>query len=489
MSYCLNPICQKPQENPIETIFCLSCGSKLLLRERYRAIKPIGQGGFGRTFLAVDEDKPSKPRCVIKQFFAESQGTYNAHKAAELFRQEAVRLDELGKHPQIPELLAHFGQDEQQYLIQEFIDGQNLVQELEKDGVFNETKIWQLLNDLLPVLDFVHKGQVIHRDIKPENIIRRSSDARLVLVDFGAAKFATGTALLRTGTTIGSAEYVAPEQLRGKAVFASDLYSLGATCIYLLTQVSPFDLFDTNEGAWVWRDYLTSPVSDSLGYILDKMLEQYTNRRYQSADEVLQSLNLPVASNPRPAPKPAPAYNPPPPVLDGSLESERGINYTKLQDLLADGNWKEADGETRNKMLEVMRQQQRGYLNDKDIKKFPCKDLCTIDQLWVHHSNGRFGFSVQKRIWMEEGGEPGVYAYDVYKNFSDCVGWRVNKHWKPLSDLLFTSNAPLGHLPVVVLDWGVPRGWVMWRRELVVGGGGVMVGLVGLFSRAETCNL
>ena len=289
MSYCLNPSCQKPQ-NP-EVAFCLTCGSKLLLKERYRAVKPIGQGGFGITFLAVDEDKPSKPRCVIKQFFPQAQGTKTVQKAAELFNQEAKRLDELGLHPQIPELLAYFTQDERQYLVQEFIDGQNLAQELEQQGAFNETQIRQLLNDLLLVLQFVHDHQVIHRDIKPENIIRRSSDRQLVLVDFGASKFATGTALVKTGTSIGSPEYVAPEQLRGKAVFSSDIYSLGVTCIHLLTQVSPFDLYDISEDVWVWRQYLKSPVSDSLGRILDKMLESAIIRRYQSADQVLKDLN------------------------------------------------------------------------------------------------------------------------------------------------------------------------------------------------------
>ena len=167
----------------------------------YRAIKPIGQGGFGRTFLAVDEDKPSKPRCVIKQFFPQAQGTNNSQKAAELFEEEAVRLDDLGKHPQIPELLANFTQDERQYLVQEFIDGQNLAQALATEGSFNETQIRSLLSSLLPVLDFIHSHNIIHRDIKPENIIRRH-DGQVVLVDFGAAKFATGTALARTGTVI-----------------------------------------------------------------------------------------------------------------------------------------------------------------------------------------------------------------------------------------------------------------------------------------------
>lgn len=294
MSYCLNPACPNPQ-NPSDTKFCLTCGTKLLLKDRYRATKPIGQGGFGRTFLAVDEDKPSKPRCVIKQFYPQAQGTSTVKKAIELFNQEAMRLDELGKHSQIPELLAYFTQDDRQYLVQEFIDGQNLAQELAQVGAFSESQIRQLLNDLLSVLQFVHSQQVIHRDIKPENIIRRSRDRKLVLVDFGASKVATTNALNQTGTSIGSPEYVAPEQARGRASFASDIYSLGVTCIHLLTQRSPFDLYDINEDAWIWRQYLTSKVSDSLGKILDKMLQTIPNRRYQSAEEVLKDLNPPPA--------------------------------------------------------------------------------------------------------------------------------------------------------------------------------------------------
>lgn len=296
MSYCLNPNCSQPQNPPAAKI-CRNCRSKLLLRDRYRAIKAIGQGGFGRTFLAVDEDKPSKPRCVIKQFLpAETQlipsaSNRNSKKAAELFEQEAMRLDELGKHPQIPELLAYSIQDSRQYVVQEFIDGQNLAQIVETEGRFTENQILDLLNSLLPVLHFIHSHNVIHRDIKPGNIIRRP-DQQLVLVDFGAAKIATGTALLKTGTSIGSPEYIAPEQARGKAFFTSDLYSLGVTCLYLLTQVSPFDLFDPGEDAWIWRQYLANnPVSEQLGKILDKMIKNAANRRYQTAVEVLKEIN------------------------------------------------------------------------------------------------------------------------------------------------------------------------------------------------------
>lgn len=300
MSYCLKENCKTPN-NPPDTIICLSCSSMLILKDRYRAIKMIGQGSFSKTYLAVDEDKPSKPPCIIKQFYFISQNDADVKKAIKLFEQEVERLDTLGRHPQIAELLANLHDDSCQYLVQEFIPGKNLAQILETEGIFSEYQIRELLNSLLPVLEFIHSHKIIHQDIKPENIIRRLSSNsvyktafrnQLVLVDFGAAKQLTGTALLRTGTIIGTPEYLAPEQLKGRANFASDLYSLGVTCIYLLTNISPFQLFDTGEDKWVWRDYLVdNPVSEELGNILDKLIAEATKKRYQSVNEVLKDLN------------------------------------------------------------------------------------------------------------------------------------------------------------------------------------------------------
>jgi serine/threonine protein kinase len=324
MSYCLNPDCQQPL-NPKDGQFCQSCGQKLRLGDRYRAVKSIGQGGFGRTFLGVDEYKPSQPYCAIKQFFPQSQSSRQPEKAAELFRQEAIRLDELGKHPQIPELLAHFEVNNYQYLVQEFIPGETLERELADRGAFNEREIRLVLADLLPVLQFVHEKQVIHRDIKPENIIRRpiftgkgdreTEESQLVLVDFGASKFATATALGRTGTVIGTAGYAAPEQTIGKAVTASDLYGLGVTCLHLLTAIAPFDLYDLDRGVWVWRDYLNESISPQLGEILDGLVENNLNRRFHSAKEVLERVqNLPPLSTYKssPPPRSSAASGPPP---------------------------------------------------------------------------------------------------------------------------------------------------------------------------------
>ena len=286
--------------NPLDTKFCSQCRTRLLIQDRYRALRIIGQGGFGKTFLAQDEGKPSKPKCVIKQFIYDDPATLR--EAQRLFEQEAVRLDDLGKHPQIPELLAHCEQEGRQYLVQEFIDGENLLQELHRAGRFSEAKIKELLLDLLPVLQFIHAGQVIHRDIKPENIIRRRSDGRLVIVDFGAAKMASQTALQKTGTTIGSAGYAAPEQAFGKALFASDIYSLGVSCLHLLTNVNPLTMYDPVEG-FAWRDFLVNQrVSNELGAVLDKMTQPSVKQRYQSVSETLQVLQPKASASVTPQP-------------------------------------------------------------------------------------------------------------------------------------------------------------------------------------------
>lgn len=464
MSQCLNADCLF--QNPSGTTnFCQKCGNKLLLGDRYGAQKIIGQGGFGRTFLAVDEYKPSKPPCVIKQFYPQFQGTSSIQKAAELFELEAVRLEQLGKHSQIPDLLAYFSQDGRQYLVQEFIDGENLAEALESEGYFSETQIRDLLNNLLPVFEFIHSRQVIHRDIKLENIILRSN-RELVLVDFGAAKYATQTALAVTGTMIGSAGYTAPEQAAGKAIYASDIYSLGVTCLCLLTQVEPLELFDVSEFEWVWREHLKTSVSSELGQILDKMIQPASKKRYQSATEVLQALGnqLPQTPPPKPSPKSSPQSSP------DLLKSARGVDYTRLRDLLAAGKWKEADGETVKVMLKAARREKESYLDRESIENFPCEDLRTIDQLWVKYSQGRFGFSVQKKIWLEVGGK---VDYDTECKLGDRCGWRKGGEWLNYSNLTFNKQAPVGHLPL--------------GGSFEFCGGVVFVS--SLASRAVSCNL
>lgn len=172
------------------------------MRNRYRPIKSLGSGGFGKTYLAEDIEKLDE-KCVIKQFAPQFQVTAGLQKATELFEQEARRLQQLGVHPQVPTLLAYFQEDSLLYLVQQFIDEQNLFKELEQQGTFSEGKIRDLLQDLLNILLVVHQQKVIHRDIKPENIIQRE-DAKVVLIDFGASKELKQTLMATQGTVIGS---------------------------------------------------------------------------------------------------------------------------------------------------------------------------------------------------------------------------------------------------------------------------------------------
>jgi serine/threonine protein kinase len=261
------------------------------LGNRYRALKILGQGGFGRTFLAEDVTAPRHPYCVIKQSLPlRHAAPENRERASDLFRQEARRLGQLGQHPQIPYLLDQFEQENGQFLVQEFIDGPDLEAMLQEQGPFSEGQVRFLLQDLLPVLDYIHQHHVIHRDIKPANIIRPVNSEHLVLVDFGASKIVSASALAQTGTVIGSAGYAAPEQTMGKAEYASDLYSLGVTCAHLLTGLHPFDLYSVSEDGWIWPQCLPQPISQGLHQVLEGMLKKATSRRYQTALQVLDDL-------------------------------------------------------------------------------------------------------------------------------------------------------------------------------------------------------
>ena len=324
MSNCLCLACDRA--NSITTRFCTQCGAKLQIQERYRALKVIGQGGFGKTFLAQDESKPSQPRCVIKQFAFEtinpnaSQGTLDV--AIRLFEQEAKRLDDLGKHPQIPELLSFTIHEGKQYLIQEFIDGETLEQELARIGAFSEQQVRDVLVEVLQILEFVHSKSVIHRDISPDNIIRRRSDKKLVLVDFGAAKHATATLLAKTGTGIGKPSYGAPEQMLGKSVFQSDLFGLGVTCLHLLTNVEPFTLYDVLENEYQWRQFLNGKVvSNEFGKLLDRLTSYRVKERPSSVIETLQVLQ-PKAAPVQPALLPVVPQQPTKPSFLSGLFSQ-----------------------------------------------------------------------------------------------------------------------------------------------------------------------
>lgn len=291
MAYCLNPSCPQPQ-NRADANFCLSCGAPLMLGGKYRPESLLGKGGFGRTLLAsVIADEDSSNRCVIKQIYALPSADRAAFQSSfqSSFQSEAKRLEQLGKHPQIPRLLDSVENDLGQFLVQEFAPGENLEDWIEKEGARSEEEVRSLLSSLASVLQYVHSFKVIHRDIKPANIVRGSGINRdsLMLVDFGAAKWIGKTA---AKTVIGSAGYAAPEQSMGQATFASDIYSLGLTGLHLLTELHPFELYSAVEDRWVWQDYLPAPVSAGFAQVLDKMVARPLQERYATMDDVAAAL-------------------------------------------------------------------------------------------------------------------------------------------------------------------------------------------------------
>ncbi|MBD1844219.1 serine/threonine protein kinase [Cyanobacteria bacterium FACHB-63] len=327
--HCTRPGCARPinhfpdldDPNILKSVpqkFCTHCGMALILAGRYLPSKLLGQGGFGAAYLGRDRYTPKLRQCVIKQF--QPSGNLNPTQlkiAQDLFEREAEVLEQLGReHPQIPDLFAFFEltapnvQTRQEtkffYLVQEYIDGQTLEEELAQTGKFSESDILIVLKQVLSILDFVHENGSIHRDIKPSNIMRHRNQ-RLYLLDFGAVKFVTkAVGNLQSSTGIYSTGYAPPEQMAGGQVLpCSDLYALAVTCIVLITNKLPQDLFDSYNNTWKWQGF--AQVSSGLAEVLDRMLQYAPADRYQSAAEVLTAL----------APKsiaPAPVVAPPPPV-------------------------------------------------------------------------------------------------------------------------------------------------------------------------------
>ncbi|BDA71038.1 hypothetical protein CAL7716_052040 [Calothrix sp. PCC 7716] len=257
------------------------------LRGRYQIIRDLGKGGFSETYLALDMDLPGNPHCVVKLLKPIFTDSESLEIAARLFEREAQVLYRVGTHDQIPRLLAHFEENQEFYLVQEYIPGTLLSKELAKGQKWNEEQAINFLKDLLQILEFVHTEQVIHRDVKPANLIRRASDNRITLIDFGAVKEITAVMETSQGiTVIGTPGYTPVEQRDGNPKFNSDIYAVGMTCIQGLTGINPDTLQKKPEVVWNKRD-----VNPQLAAIIDKMICRDHRRRYQSVPEVLQALS------------------------------------------------------------------------------------------------------------------------------------------------------------------------------------------------------
>jgi CHASE2 domain-containing sensor protein/tRNA A-37 threonylcarbamoyl transferase component Bud32 len=263
-----------------------------ILDGRYQVESTLGSGGFGVTYLARDTKRPGQPQCVIKQLVPARRDPNFVSLARRLFNTEAEILSKLGHHPQIPHLLAYFEEQQEFYLVQEFIDGSTLAQEFEAlIEPWSEAQVLDLLHQLLPVLSFIHSQYVIHRDLKPGNIIRDRQTGKLFLIDFGAVKELQPQVAEERDLTIsiGTRGYTPPEQYAGKPNYSSDIYALGSIAIEALTNTHPRDLpVDDRTGNLIWRDLAT--VTPALAQVLDKMVADRFIDRYQSAAAIVVDL-------------------------------------------------------------------------------------------------------------------------------------------------------------------------------------------------------
>lgn len=364
--HCTRPTCPRPQNffadlddkvtlQTAQQKYCTSCGMPLILVGRYLPTKLLGQGGFGTAFLARDRYTPTMRYCVVKQF--QPSGDLSPQQltiAQGLFEREAEVLEQLGHdHPQIPNLYAFFplsvsnlhqsGKEDQFfYLVQEYIDGQDLEKELQTKGTFSEPEVLEVLQAMLKVLQFVHENGSIHRDIKPSNIMRHRN-GRLYLLDFGAVKQVTKSAAgtpSGKSTGIYSMGFAPPEQMSGAQVYPStDLYALAVTLIILLTGKEPEELYDSYNNSWNWRPY--TQVSDTLAEVLNRMLVRIPNQRFQSAIEVMDALQPhrtpPASPSPPPTPKPQPATQPPPVVQPTPAIQRQKSPFTLSETLIGAG--------------------------------------------------------------------------------------------------------------------------------------------------------
>lgn len=298
-----------------------------LLHHRYKVIEVLGSGGFGQTYVAEDTHQPGAATCVVKHFRPAYQDDQFLKVARRLFSSEAEMLRRLGSHDRIPSLLDDFEDSGEFYLVQEYVRGQALGDELAKRETLPEAEVVHLLRDVLELLEFVHHNHVIHRDIKPSNLIRRQQDGRMVLIDFGAVKEIQTQITAMDGAPtnltigIGTQGYGPSEQLAGKPRYNSDIYALGMTAIQALTGFHPTQMpSHPDTGDVIWRDRVE--VSSWLAAILEQMVRYSFTQRYQSATEVLQALNHPHRAATTVVPDDETLI---PPTVMGSLATEPSL--------------------------------------------------------------------------------------------------------------------------------------------------------------------
>jgi len=442
------------------------------LKNRYQIISKLGEGGFGKTYLATDLDLPDRPQCVVKQLAPLDPTPQVFQIAKDLFDKEAKILQRLGKHDQIPQLFAYFEEGGQFYLVQEFIEGNDLTNEIYPGKKNSEKQAIKLLIEILEVLKYVHQQNVIHRDLKPDNIMRRKYDGKIVLIDFGAVKeikvlSLTGEGHITTTIAVGTPGYMPTEQAAGQPRFCSDIYAVGITIIAALTGVRANQLAkDNSTGEIIWKNQVN--VSEKFAYILDKMVLYDWRNRYQTVDEVmgeLRSVGKSPLSNKRLGIASgivalgSVAYIILASIISkGVIEAGQGKDveamYNRLDALAAAGQWAKADGQNRQLINQIGDQDgDYSYISEEEANNFSCEDLQRINKIWTQRSNGKFGYTAQLQVIYGNGDTLEAFRENTqaWRRFAIAVGWKTgtdkdNNGYLSYNDLKFTMDAPKGHL-------------------------------------------
>ncbi|MEG4035823.1 serine/threonine-protein kinase [Microcoleus sp. w1-18aA5] len=416
----------------------------------------LGGGGFGVTYRAQN---PKEGKVVaIKTLNANVQGKPNFQELQTKFLNEALSLAKCS-HPHVVQVYEVFpemvGNLQLWCMVMELIDGTNLAEYLEDNGILSEAKALPIIQQVGGALSFFHQQGLTHRDVKPLNIMLRRRGLEAVLIDFGLARELTVPGKLKSSSIFGTECFAPIEQYERRAERGpyTDVYSLAVTLYSMLTGELPCpSKYRKPIDPLIAPKQINSKISDRVNVAIIKGMELEPNNRPQSVQEWLDLLvpKQVVLPSPKNSPLPAqtsfetppkPAHHETTPVI-----SAVGMDYINLRNLLAAKKWKEADEETARVMLKVAGREKEGWLDRKSIEKLPWEDLRTIDKLWVQYSDGRFGFSVQNRIYQSLGGTR-EYDNEFWQKFGDKVGWRKKNEWLHYNDLTFADRAPEGHLP------------------------------------------
>jgi serine/threonine-protein kinase len=481
---------------------------------KYVIEKELGRGGFGitykaqHTFLNYD--------VVIKTPNEDVKSDPDYPKYVDRFIKEGQMLAQLSNdpHPHIVRISDLFQEGDTYCLVMDFIRGESLWHLVGGRGALSETEAVEYIRQIGSALSVVHQNKLLHLDVTPRNIMVRNN-GKAVLIDFGiAADMSPPSTLSRTFGTPAFAPY---ELRKGKRHSTVDIYCLAASLYYAVTGQCPTKSFDRKYDGIELKapKQLVPSISDGLNQAILQGMALEAQDRPQSVQKWLQllpqeaqrqrqerAIEQPILALKKVEYQKQQAT---PRLLSKSLDqiddfsSERGVDYTNLRDLLASGQWKEADRETLSVMLRASNRERKGYLDTMSIEEFPCKDLRTIDRLWVKYSNGCFGFSVQRCLWESGGGKPGKYDRRIYRKFGERVGWlkwenkwlglKKEEQWLSYSEITFDLNAPQGHLPRAWAGRGENLRLMGTVLEIEFVGEGIAGCVSSLCSRVETCKL